>query len=186
MPQRLHPGAEEELLVIVHVTNEEHELLKHAFNTDKVTGRHLVTMMQSLQDIITVAVEPREQDQVNPDDSPESDADEAAWLIMRKVRASEPGQFDIIEETIKMKGITPWQYLVGLLLRCGEMFELGNPREVRDYIETGDTLELPHTACPSCSKDFQMVRMGQVYCSNACGSWAEKMEKKMKGEEARV
>ncbi len=179
--------------MIIHVTNEEHDELKRTFLTDKVTGRHLLSMLQSLEESVKEIADtntrflsdPRDRDDVNPDDSSESDADECAWRMLRKVRASEPGQFSIIEDTIRTRGITAWQYLVGLLLRCGEMFELGNPREVRDYIEAGDTLELPHATCPSCSKDFQMVRMGQTYCSNSCGSWAEKM-RGPKTEEARV
>ncbi len=155
--------------MIIHCTDEEHDLLKHTFDTDKVNGRHLVAVVRALEEIMKKAVDPHETDDAKPDDMSPYDDDWCAWQIMKKVKPSEPGQFSIIEDTIRTRGITAWQYLVGLLLRCGEMFELGNPREVRDYVETNDVLEMPHAACPSCSKDFKMVRMGQVYCSNSCG-----------------
>ncbi|MFQ5757178.1 MAG: hypothetical protein ACE5H7_13960, partial [Acidiferrobacterales bacterium] len=62
---------------------------------------------------------------------------------------------------------------LGVLLRAGDMFELGDPIDVRDTSIDDKTGEVSVTTCAACHRPFKPDRVGQKFCSNKCGTSIE-------------
>lgn len=147
--------------MIVHFTNDDHAVVGRICQlteSDTLRGRHIL-------EAFTVMSEDR------PFHDPSSDLNDLTERLLLKMKTIFPERYEMVHDVIKSRGIQPWQYLLGMLFRSGDLFELGDPMEIRDLMS--DDGEPKTAVCGYCSVEFQPTRPGQAYCSNKCGATVE-------------
>lgn len=144
---------------IVKFTEPDFRALQTKLGVDAIRGADVMSALNG--------------EKVTEVEMPPHSTDDCAAEVLAKFKVLEPEKFMVAEDTMQSRGISTWRYVVGVLMRAGDNFHLGDP----EWIE-GDPsipeMPLPPTQCLQCGEIFPVARKGQVYCSNLCGSNAEK------------